>query len=126
MIKQNPFPETDPDRNYIWEMLIKRDIEAFIREDWSRVAEDFLAEGFIGMDGGNSINPDSWKFRFPNLESYKIDWLKQAREFKETELLASLVIFHFQFYLINIRLIRARGCLLMQRNIKLPDPILLY
>lgn len=85
MIMQNPFNETDIDRRYMWEMLVKRDIEAFLKEDWSMVANDFIAEGFIGIDGCDSVNPDSWKFRFPNLDSYKIDWLKQAGAFKETE-----------------------------------------
>ena len=85
MIMQNPFNETDIDRRYIWEMLVKRDIEAFLKEDWPMVADDFIAEGFIGIDGCNSVDPDSWKFRFPNLELYKIDWLKQARAFKETD-----------------------------------------
>lgn len=80
---QNPFSETDKDRRYIWEMLMNRDIKAFLSENWSMVADDFIADGFIGIDGCNSANPDKWKFRFPELELYKAEWLKQAASFKE-------------------------------------------
>jgi len=80
----NPFPH-DPDRHAIWEMLVERDIQAFLAEDWSRVADDFIEDGFMGIDGRNFSNPDSWRMTFPNLASYRDEWLKQARSFNETK-----------------------------------------
>jgi hypothetical protein len=35
----NPFTG-DKDREQIWEMLVRRDIEAFVSQDWSMVADD--------------------------------------------------------------------------------------
>lgn len=81
----NPFNEADKDRARIWEMLVSRDIEAFVSNDWSMVADDFIMEGFIGIDGRHNKNPDDWKLSFPDLESYKTEWVKQAAAFKETE-----------------------------------------
>ena len=81
---QNPFARED-DRNSIWEMLVERDIKAFIRQDWSMVQEDFIEEGFMGIDGKNLSNPDSWRLNFPSLISYKKYWLEQAEEFAKTE-----------------------------------------
>ncbi len=82
---KNPFNEADTDRISIWEMLMNRDFEAFINNDWSMIADDFIEEGFIGIDGRHNGNPDSWKLSFPNLEAYKIEWLKQAKAFEETD-----------------------------------------
>jgi hypothetical protein len=61
-------------------MLVERDIAAFVAADWSMVAEDFIAEGFLGINGGKSGNPDDWRISFPTLEAYRDDWLRQARE----------------------------------------------
>ncbi|WP_152267277.1 RidA family protein [Agriterribacter humi] len=85
MIIQNPFPETDKDRRHIWEMLMKRDIDAFLQEDWSMIANDFITDGFTGVDACFSNNPDEWEFKFPDVELYRTAWLKQARYFKATE-----------------------------------------
>ncbi len=76
----NPFP-AGSDHHEIWEMLVARDILAFCRADWSMVAEDFVAEGFMGIDAGKTNNPDDWKLGFPDLESYKDEWLDQAAKF---------------------------------------------
>lgn len=38
----------DADRAAIWEMLMTRDFEAFAAQDWSMVADDFLADEFLG------------------------------------------------------------------------------
>ena len=84
MITQNPFSE-DEDKQYIWKMLVTRDIKAFLNVDWSMIKDDFTIEGFIGIDGCQSNNPDDWKFRFPDIESYMVEWLRQAQSFKETE-----------------------------------------
>ena len=80
-IYNNPFPETDPDRHQIWEMLVSRDIKAFCEQNWEMVAGDFIEDNFMGIDGRGSQNPDSWKIAFNNLESYKKTWLDQAKHF---------------------------------------------
>ena len=81
---QNPFPQ-DADRRQIWEMLVERDIIAFCRQDWSMVADDFIAEGFMGIDARKKVNPDSWRLQFPDLGSYRTLWLEQATGFGSTE-----------------------------------------
>ena len=81
----NPFPESDPDRHQIWEMLVQRDIMAFCQEDWGMVANDFIAANFMGIDARNAHNPDTWRMNFSNLDEYKEVWLQQATEFAQTE-----------------------------------------
>ena len=75
----NPFPN-DPDRGAIWTMLVERDIAAFVAADWGMVADDFMAEQFLGIDGRGSDNPDSWRVGFPTLAAYRDEWLRQAAE----------------------------------------------
>ena len=82
-ISKNPF-SSDPDRAAIWEMLVDRDIIAFCQADWSLVENDFVAEGFMGINGQQKANPDDWRLTFPNLESYREEWLIQAIRFKST------------------------------------------
>jgi len=77
----NPFPQQDANRHEIWEMLVKRDIESFINNDWEGVAGDFIEEGFMGVDARTSGNPDSWNMSFPDLKSYQKFWLDQAANF---------------------------------------------
>ena len=79
MSSTNPFPN-DADRSAIWTMLVERDIAAFVAADWSMVDGDFVREGFLGINGGKSGNPDAWKISFPTLEAYRDDWIRQARE----------------------------------------------
>lgn len=78
---QNPFPTTDTTRYAIWQMLVPRDIGAFLSVDWSMVEEDFVKDGFIGLDARRETNPDSWRLAFPTLEAYRDEWLRQARDF---------------------------------------------
>jgi len=80
---KNPFPD-DTDRNQIWDMLVKKDIIAFCNSDWEAVADDFIADAFMGIDGVGKSNPDGWKLSFANLEEYKEVWLNQAKEFNTT------------------------------------------
>ena len=42
---KNPFPASDAARHAIWEMLVPRDIDAFLAADWSMVAGDFVEDG---------------------------------------------------------------------------------
>ncbi|MGY4748960.1 hypothetical protein ACVNHC_03760 [Pannonibacter sp. Q-1] len=78
---QNPFPATDEARHAIWEMLVPRDIDAFLAADWSMVAHDFVEDGFIGISGNREADPDKWTLAFPNLAAYRDEWLKQAHDF---------------------------------------------
>jgi hypothetical protein len=75
--EDNPFPK-DPDRGAIWEMLVPRDIDAFLARDWSMVDGDFVKERFLGLHAHKSKNPDSWRLAFPRLEDYRDEWLRQA------------------------------------------------
>lgn len=77
----NPFPVADADRHAIWTMLVERDIAAFLAADWSMVEDDFVAEGFMGIDGAGTDNPDHWRLAFPTLEAYGDEWLRQAKDF---------------------------------------------
>lgn len=82
--ERNPFPPGDPDRFEIWEILVNRDIAAFVEADWSKAAEDFQSESFVGYSG--SSNPDHWRITFPSLDTYRDEWLRQASEFQKTSL----------------------------------------
>ncbi|MRI01267.1 hypothetical protein GH721_12060 [Kriegella sp. EG-1] len=84
-MKKNPF-ENDIDRNYLWEMLVNRDIKAFVLQDWNMVKNDFKVEGFMGIDAGKNQNVDNWELKYPNLEAYKNEWLSQASDFSKIEL----------------------------------------
>ncbi|WP_417624287.1 RidA family protein [Paremcibacter congregatus] len=77
---QNPFNASDVDRVSIWEILVHRDIDAFLASDWPMTAVDFIEEGFYGIDGKKVGNPDEWRLTFPDLESYKKEWLRQAAD----------------------------------------------
>jgi hypothetical protein len=82
---RNPFPEADADRHALWEMLVRRDIDAFLTQDWSLVSEDFATDRFFGMHGHFRSNPDSWRLDFPRLEIYRDEWLRQAAESAKVE-----------------------------------------
>jgi len=79
---KNPFP-SDSARHAIWEMLVPRDIDAFLAADWSMVAGDFVEEGFIGIDGRKEVSPDKWRLAFPTLSAYRQEWLRQAQDFAQ-------------------------------------------
>ena len=82
---QNPFPRADKDRHALWEMLVKRDIQAFLAEDWSQVESDFIESEFFGIDAHQTDNPDAWTLNFPTLADYRDSWLEQAKTFADTE-----------------------------------------
>ncbi|MGV1957200.1 hypothetical protein ACQZ5G_18070 [Agrobacterium sp. 22-214-1] len=79
---KNPFPETDIARHSIWEMLVTRDIDAFLAADWSKVADDFVEDGFLGINANRDTNPDNWRMSFPSLSAYRDEWLRQAQDFQ--------------------------------------------
>ncbi|OIS94096.1 hypothetical protein [Brucella cytisi] len=85
----NPFAG-DKDREQIWEMLVRRDIEAFVSQDWSLVADDFDEVRFLGIHAHNDRDPDNWDAGFPTLASYRNEWLRQAAESAAVEYAESL------------------------------------
>ncbi len=80
----SPFP-ADPDRSFLWEMLVRRDIDAFLAQDWAMVEGDFAADRFLGLHGHFGANPDGWRLAFPTLDAYRDEWLRQAAETAATE-----------------------------------------
>ena len=81
---QNIF-HADPERGAIWDMLVLRDIAAYVRQDWAIVAGDFIEEGFTGIHAHKSPNPDDWTLAFPTLAAYRDEWLRQAAESAATK-----------------------------------------
>ena len=86
-IFKNPFPN-DPDRRAIWDMLVERDTCAFVSQDWDQIRDDFIEDSFMGIDARSLSNPDSWRLNFPDLDTYKGEWLQQARDFAATNWLS--------------------------------------
>jgi enamine deaminase RidA (YjgF/YER057c/UK114 family) len=84
-MNKNPFSVQDADRRALWDMLVSRDIRAFVREDWSMIADDFEQKDFMGIHAGFLADPDAWRLSFPDLDAYKAEWLQQARTFKATD-----------------------------------------
>lgn len=80
-IYNNPF-EKDTDRYQLWEMLVERDIEAFIAGDWSMVADDFLAASFTAIDAQRDPSPDNWRLSFTSLDDYRDSWVKGSEEMR--------------------------------------------
>lgn len=78
---QNPFGADDPDRRAIWEMLVTRDIDAFVTADWTAVADDFIASNFTGISANFQPDPQGFTLAFPTLDAYRGEWLRQAEEF---------------------------------------------
>lgn len=78
---RNPFPEGDKDRRAIWEMLVPRDIDAFVGADWAMVAGDFIEVNFTGLSGHFQPDPQGFTLAFPTLAAYRDEWLRQARDF---------------------------------------------
>jgi len=71
MSQDNPFPTTDLDRHAIWEIVVRRDTNFFLSGDWSLVEDDYLADGFIGIDAHASPDPDRWTIGFRSLADYR-------------------------------------------------------
>jgi enamine deaminase RidA (YjgF/YER057c/UK114 family) len=76
---QNPFP-LDADRAEIWDMLVARDIRAWVAGDWDAIADDFLADSFISIDAHGLSNPDGWTTGFGELAAYRDLWVAGSIE----------------------------------------------
>lgn len=78
--RSNPFQNSDEERAAIWDMLVTRDIAAYVRQDWAPIENDFDDESFEGIDARLSFDPDDWVLAFPDVESYREQWLANARD----------------------------------------------
>ncbi len=78
-VAENPF-SNDPERYAIWDMLVQRDIAAFVAGDWSMVEDDFDKGRFLGIHAHHSANQDEWTAAFHELDIYRDEWLRQAAE----------------------------------------------
>ena len=76
----NPFPEADTDRHAIWEMLVRRDIEAYVSADWDAHRADWHPTVFLGFSAQKKTSPDSWRAVFSSLADYGAGWVGGARE----------------------------------------------
>jgi hypothetical protein len=79
MSETNSFPATDAARHEIWDMLVRRDIEAYAACDWDAHGRDFAPELFVGIDAQFSTDPDRWQVRFPEIGAYRDRWLASAQ-----------------------------------------------
>ena len=94
-LDRNPFGPEQGDRHAIWEMLVRRDIEALAANDWASHARDFLEDGFFGIDGQRNANPDAWRANFTRLESYAQAWSEYAAASLGRLPPAQLMVAHF-------------------------------
>jgi hypothetical protein len=67
----NPFAAADADRGAIWEVLVRRDSDFFLSGDWSLIANDYVEDGFLGIDAGGNADPSRWTIGFPSLAAYR-------------------------------------------------------
>ena len=112
---RNPFPK-DQDRAQIWEILVRRDIDAFLAGRWQDTNGDFLAAEFFGIDAGRVTSPPLWRLRFAHLSDYRDEWLRQAREFEQVEL-RGLVKRDFLFSACVLRDIDINGACAMAHKV---------
>lgn len=68
----------------IWEMCVRRDLGGFVSRDWSIIAGDFDEE-FFGIDACGSNDPLQWIPKFPTLNSYRLEFEKQADAFSKLD-----------------------------------------
>jgi hypothetical protein len=81
MSATNPYAPGDP-RHAAYEAVVIRDVHAFVAGHFASVEDDFIAEGFFGLDAGGSGNPEDWRLRYPTLASYRERWLAQSALFR--------------------------------------------
>lgn len=76
---QNPFPESDPDRREIWDILVLEDSRDFLRGDFNRCRSRFIEPSFFALDAAGSVEADRWKISFPSLDDYARRWIEYSR-----------------------------------------------
>ncbi len=77
---KNPYSDKTTEYQF-WEILIKNDFEAFCTKNWKMIEDDFIDEGFFGIDGKKSANKADWCLTYNSLKSYKSHWMNQSEEF---------------------------------------------
>ncbi|MEO6052379.1 MAG: hypothetical protein ABIP97_00045 [Chthoniobacterales bacterium] len=82
---RNPF-SGDKERYAIWDALVRRDYEAFLANDWSICAGDFLESEFMAYDACFKADPDHWRLKYSQLKDYRAEWLRQADDFEAVEM----------------------------------------
>lgn len=78
----NPFSPSDDARYAIWEMLVRRDIAAYVAQDWEAHFQDFAPENFFALDAKHSANPDDWRVTYADIARYRDSWLASAAELR--------------------------------------------
>jgi hypothetical protein len=78
---RNPYAPGS-EQHAVFETAVVRDVEAFVAGDWARVADDFIDEGFFGLDGRGTSDPASWRLSYPTLAAYRERWLTQSAAFR--------------------------------------------
>lgn len=66
---------------HIHEILINRDVDAFLDADWEQARADFDADAFVGYSGATG----TLELTYPTLTVYGEDWLAQAARFRGCE-----------------------------------------
>ncbi|MCK0132269.1 hypothetical protein MWU59_12225 [Flavobacteriaceae bacterium F08102] len=95
--KKHVAPKTyNEEERLIWELIMYRDFVAFCSEDWSMIEDDFMEEGFFGIDGKKSSDKATWSLTYPNLAAYKKDWLHQSTQFNKEEFAEDPLNFLFE------------------------------
>ena len=85
----NPYDSAvDAHRHELWQMLVVRDVDAFIAADWSICDSDFAHDRFEGISAHGSLDPINWTLRYPTVASYREDWLEMAKRFLNVPLAA--------------------------------------
>ncbi len=78
-VMKNPFPN-DPERNAIWELIVPRQLDAFLQQDFAAVRAT-LVPGFYSINAGGAPHAESWRFQANDLAAYQQQWEAQAAAF---------------------------------------------
>jgi hypothetical protein len=83
----NPPVSYSLDEQEIWKVLIYNDFHAFCKGDWSLIEDDFIEEGFYGIQANKSTNKLDWQLQYDSLEAYKEDWIRQSEDFRKLDII---------------------------------------
>jgi hypothetical protein len=83
----NPFDSrTHADQHALWQILIARDVKAFVAANWSICENDFAHDRFEGIHAHASLDPTSWTLQYPTVDAYRNDWLEMAHTYRNVPL----------------------------------------